>query len=303
MRCILMISLVLFGAGCTAEASANDSEWLKRAISSARSGAVIEIPAGDYDLTDQKVTRSLTLRGAAEGGTVFRSAAVTDKGVLVPQAAVDLTVENITFESVRAWDKNGSGVRHEGRNLTVVNCKFLNSDEGILATGSEDGVITIRNSEFRNNGFGDGQSHGIYVSSGGKLVVDGSKFVGTRIGHHVKSLAAMTIVRNSLMDDGLGKSSYAVDVSRGGDVTIESNRIVQSPDAENYTIINYDLSRGGAATRLVISGNEIINHIDGGVLLRNDTKLSPILFENRVENKGKKPLALTSPGSPAPRRQ
>lgn len=303
MRSLILVSIVFLGAGCSVKASANDSEWLQRAISSARSGAVIDIPAGDYDLTDQKIARSVTLRGSTDGKTVFRSAAVTDKGVLVPQAGVDLTVENITFEGVRAWDKNGSGIRHEGRNLTVANCKFLNSDEGILATGAESGTITVRNSEFRDNGFGDGQSHGIYVSSGAKLVVDGSKFIGTRIGHHIKSLAAVTVVRNSLMDDGLGKSSYAVDVSKGGDVTIENNRIVQAYDGENYTIINYDLSRGGEAVNLVISGNEIINHFDGGVLLRNDTRLAPVLSENRIENTGDKALALTSQGSPAPRRQ
>ena len=291
---------ILLAVASGAPAMADDSAALARQIASARSGAVIDVPAGDYDLKDIKISRSLTLRGAAEGGTVFRSAETVEKGILVPLAGADLRVENITFSGAKSWDRNGAGIRHEGRNLTVENCKFIGNEDGILSTGDPDGAVAIVRSEFSDNGFGDGQSHAIYLSSGARLEVVGSHFVSTRIGHHVKSLADATIVRDTVMDDGYGKSSYAIDASRGGDVTIENNTFIQAADGENYSIVNYDLTRGGAATRLVVSGNKIVNYYDGGVFLRNDTKLAPALFENRIENKGKKPLLLTSPGSPKP---
>lgn len=291
--CLLIVA-------CTRDASANDSAWLERAISSARAGTVIDIPPGDYDLTDMKIARSITLRGDAAGGVTMRSAETTEKGILVPLAGVDLRVENITFSGAKSWDRNGAGVRHEGGDLTVVNCKFIGNEDGILATGDPAGVIQIVNSEFVDSGFGDGQSHAIYVSSGGRLEVTGSKFIGTRIGHHIKSLADATDVRDTVMDDAYGRSSYAIDVSRGGAVTIENNTFIQAANADNYTIVNYDLSRGGEATRLVATGNKIVNYFDGGVFLRNDTRLAPVLGGNLIENKGKKPLALTSPGSPRP---
>ncbi len=299
---LLAISAVAFVAGCGAPAVAQDSAWLKRAIASAKSGAVIDVPAGDYDLTDQKISRSLTLRGDVSGAVVFRSAETTEKGILVPLTGVDLTVENITFSGAKSWDRNGAGIRHEGRNLNVVNCRFLGNEDGILATGDPTGAIKIANSEFIDSGFGDGQSHGIYVSSGARLEIAQSQFVGTRIGHHIKSLADATTVEGVTMDDAYGRSSYAIDVSRGGDVVIRNNKFIQSADAENYSIINYELTRGGAATRLVITDNEVINRFDGGVFLRNDTRLAPVMSGNRMENAGKKPLALTSPGSPAPQR-
>lgn len=299
-RIAVIFAAAAFACACAAPASAGDGGWLKRQIAAARSGAVIEVPAGDYDVKDLTISRSLTLRGEAAGGTVFRSAETTEKGILVPLAGADLTVENITFAGAKSWDRNGAGVRHEGRNLTVVNCKFIGNEDGILATGDPKGVISIVRSEFIDSGFGDGQSHGVYVSSGGRLEVSASRFVGTRIGHHVKSLADATVVRNTTMDDAYGRSSYAIDVSRGGDVTIENNKFVQAADADNYAIVNYDLSRGGKATRLALTGNEIVNYFDGGVFLRNDTGLAPTLSENRIENKGKKPLSLTSPGSPKP---
>ncbi len=295
-----IILSLLFAVSCDASAATNDSQWLARAIASAKSGATIDIPAGDYDLKDLKFTRSVILRGPQAGVATLRSAETTDKGILVPGPGVDLRVENITFAGARSWDRNGAGIRHEGRNLDVVNCKFIGNEDGVLATGDPAGLITISNSAFIDSGFGDGQSHAIYVSSGARLEVAASKFIGTRIGHHIKSLADATIVRNTLMDDAYGRSSYAIDVSRGGDVVVENNTFIQAANADNYSIVNYDLSRGGAATRLVVTGNEIVNHFDGGVFLRNDTGLAPVLSENRVDNRGKRPIALTSPGSPRP---
>lgn len=287
-------------SACGAQASPTDSARLKSAIAAARVGAVIEAPAGDYDLTDVKIPKSITLRGDAAGGTVFRSAETTEKGILVPLAGTDLVVENITFAGAKSWDRNGAGIRHEGRNLTVVNCRFLGNEDGILATGDPGGAVVIKNSEFRDSGFGDGQSHAIYVSSGGSLTVEGSRFVGTRIGHHVKSLAGRTVVRASVLDDAYGRASYAIDASKGGEVVIENNTIIQAADADNSAIVNYDLSRGGAAARIVITENEITNHFDGGVLLRNDTKIAPVIGRNRIANRAAHPLSLVSQGSPKP---
>jgi hypothetical protein len=287
-------------AACNAAARAEDGAWLAKAIASAKPGAAIEAPAGVYDVTDLKIYKSVTLIGAADGETVLRSAEVTEKGLLVPLSGVDLTVENITFAGARSWDRNGAGIRHEGRNLTIVNCRFLSNEDGVLATGDVDGVIAIRDSVFIDSGFGDGLSHGVYVLNGKKLDIDNSRFEGTRIGHHVKSLAEETVVTNSVLDDGHGKGSYAVDASKGGAVRIEANTIIQAADGENDSIINYDLTRGGRAALLVVAGNRIVNRLNGGVLLRNDTKLAPQMADNEIENSGGRPLALVSPGSPKP---
>lgn len=297
---LLIITALLPAAVAANGIEARTGEWLKKEVSQAKPGAVIELPAGDFDLTDFKISKNLTLVGDPAGGTTFRSAQTTEKGILVPLAGVDLNVANISFIGAKSWDRNGAGIRHEGRNLTVSNCRFIANDEGVLATGAATGAIRILNSEFIDNGFGDGQSHGIYVSSGDRLEVSASLFVGTRIGHHIKSLANTTIIENTVMDDGHGRSSYAIDASKGGDVAIRNNKFIQSADAENYAIVNYDLTRGGEAKRLVATGNEIVNYYDGGVFLRNATRLAPSLSENRIENKGKRPIALISPGSPKP---
>ncbi len=295
------ILALTFAGLAMSPALAGDSAWLADAIASAKSGAVIDIPAGDYDLTDQKIYRSLTLKGSADGKTTLRSAAVTEKGILVPLTGVDLRVENITFAAAKSWDRNGAGIRHEGRNLTVVNCRFIGNEDGILSTGDKSGAIVIERSLFRESGFGDGQSHGVYVDGAALVDVRDSKFVSTRIGHHLKSLSKKTIVRGTTFDDGHGRGSYAIDASRGGELIAENNVFIQASDAENYSIVNYDLTRGGSADGLVITGNRVINRFQGGNFLRNDTKLQPVMINNTIENHGGKPLALTSPGSPKPR--
>lgn len=276
-----------------------DGAWLQAEIARAKAGAVIVVPDGDYDLTDVKVPRSLTLRAA--GRAVLRSASVTDKGILVPQPGVDLTVENLTFEGARAWDKNGAGIRHEGRNLTIINCRFIANEDGVLATGDPAGVISIQGSAFIGSGFGDGQSHGVYVSSGARVEVEDTHFAATRIGHHLKSLADATLVRRSTFDDQHGRSSYAIDASKGGALTVEDSRFIQSADSDNQAIINYDLSRGGAAAAIRIINPRIVNAYDGGVFLRNDTKSAPVIAGAAIENRARRPLRMVSPGSPAPR--
>ena len=50
MRIFLFPAIAAFAAvSCARAAPANDGDWLKREIARAKSGAVIEIPAGDYD--------------------------------------------------------------------------------------------------------------------------------------------------------------------------------------------------------------------------------------------------------------
>lgn len=299
MRLLAVAFLMIGAAG--AHAAPGNSAWLVEEINAAKAGAVIDVPAGDYDLTDFKIYRSITLKGSADGKTVLRSAAVTDKGVLVPLTGVDLRVENITFSGTKSWSRNGAGIRHEGRNLTIVNCRFIGNEDGVLSTGDKDGVITIERSLFHDNGFGDGQSHAIYVDGAALVDVRDSKFVSTRIGHHLKSLSRKTIVRNTTFDDGHGRGSYAIDASRGGALIAENNVFIQASDAENYAVVNYDLTRGGAADGLTLTGNKIVNRFRGGVFLRNDTKLAPVMADNEIENLGGKAMALTNPGSPQPR--
>lgn len=275
---------VLFAAPCAlhAQTTVAGADALKRAVANAERGETIDIAEGRYDLTDLKLARDITLIG--HGEVVFFSSAPVAKGLLNPSPGVSLRVENIVFRGATSPDQNGAGVRHDGDDLTIVNCAFEDNENGVLATGAESGHIRIRGSSFLHNGFGDGYSHGIYVVHAASLEISDSKFIGTKVGHHVKSLADRTRITGSTLDDGDGRTSYSVDASRGGDVVIDGNLIIQSADGDNSTIVNYDLSRGGEATALAITNNRILNRRSNGRLLRNATDLKATLSGNEIIN-------------------
>ena len=105
-------------------------------------------------------------------------------------------------------------------------------------------------------------------------------------------MAKITEITGSSFDDADGKTSYAVDASKGGAVTVTGNSFIQAADADNSTIINYDVSRGGEARALNITDNRFVNRNRNGRLLRNDTDLVPVMEGNEVVNEAGGRLAL-----------
>ena len=288
---VLSLTLCVIGSGpACAQKLVSSAPHLKHAVETATRGETIEIAAGRYDLTDLKIPRDLNLTG--QGKVTFFSSKPVAKGLLNPLSGASIRVENIIFMGATAPDENGAGIRHEGDNLTIVNCVFQENENGILTTGADSGRIRIRGTSFLRNGFGDGYSHGIYVVRAVSLEISDSNFSGTKIGHHIKSLAARTRIINTRFDDAAGQTSYAVDASKGGDVLIVDNVFFQAADADNSTIINYDLSRGGAAAGLTIINNRITNRHHDGRLLRNATKLAPVMSGNEITNEGRGRLTL-----------
>lgn len=287
----LFVLCILFA---TPVQAANTTALLN-AIAMAKKGAVVTVEAGDYDLADVKIRRDLSLIG--EGDVVFFSSRPVAKGLLNPVDGASLRIENITFRDAASPDLNGAGIRHDGKDLMIVNCRFVGNENGVLATGDETGAIDIANSAFIGNGHGDGYSHGIYVLRARSLVIHDSLFEGTKIGHHVKSLAGETIIRGTDFDDADGRTSYAVDASRGGAVSIEWNSFLKAADADNNALFNYDLTRGGEAVELRIINNRIVNRHRNGLLLRNSTDLEPLIEGNNLVNEAGGRMAS---GEPAP---
>lgn len=282
----LSIELRQGDAGIAIEPSldqqAKNGRWLEKQMGKAKKGSMVEIPEGYYLVSDMRVRKSIKLVG--QGDVIFQSANRVRKGLLVPQVGVSLHVENITFRGASSRDLNGAGIRHEGRDLTVVDCIFEGNENGILSTGSEKGKIEIRNSSFLGSGYGDGYSHGIYLSSGKELVIDQSHFIGTKIGHHVKSLAPQNSITNSYFDDADAGTSYTIDINRGGIALISDNFIMQRASSENATILHYSIERGGSAESLNIEGNTIINRHPQGRFFNNESKIQAISEKNIINN-------------------
>ena len=206
----------------------------------AKDGDTIEIDAGVYD-KDATTWKQNNLVIRAVGGRAHMKAAGANaegKAIWVIKGN-NVTIENIEFSGAKVSDGNGAGIRIEGAGLILRNCFFHDNENGILG-GNKDGEILVEYSEFARNGTGDGQTHNIYISQAKRFTLRYSYSHLARVGHNVKSRAQQNdILYNRIMDEALGTSSYAIDLSNGGLAFIIGNEIQQGPNTENSTIVSY----------------------------------------------------------------
>lgn len=208
------------------------------------------------------------------------------KGIINTESqAHAVHVENLILEGAVVGDRNGAGIRHQGGDLTVVNSQFIGNQNGILTNASGPSAsISVLNSYFDGNGFWDGLAHAIYVKDAASLTVANTQIVNTVAGHHVKSTAASTTVTHSILDDGTGTASFAVDVSQGGDLLVRNNTIIQTESGQAPPILSYSNSRGGEAGTVLIEGNAVINAKASSLFLRNDSEAVAALEGNVFTN-------------------
>lgn len=214
-----------------------DKEYktIAAAVDAAADGDTIKIEAGEYFQCAIIRGNDLTIEGLGkDGATIITDTACNGKALLVT-VGDNITIRNLTLQRARVPDKNGAGIRAEGKDLLVDGVKFINNQNGILAAPRPDGTITVRNSEFTRNGICDPTcAHGIYVNALKLLKIENSKFSETRQGHHIKSRAARTEVIGCTISDGPnGTASYHIDVSNGGSLVVRDSTMEKGPKAEN----------------------------------------------------------------------
>jgi hypothetical protein len=231
---VLLLGLASAGSAATLEVGPNRRLTVpSEAARIARDGDTIVIDEGDYVDCAVWTRRHLVIEGKGRGA-VIRRRVCDEKGVFVT-VGDHITVRNLTFAEARAPSHNGAGIRAEGRDLTVRNCRFVDNENGILSSPAPDSTILVTQSEFRGNGSCESAcAHAIYAGGIGLLRVEHSRFSGTRQGHDIKSRARRTELIGNVIEDGPdGSSSYLIDIPNGGATLIESNRMAKGPRSDN----------------------------------------------------------------------
>jgi hypothetical protein len=276
-----------------------DSEMsLRHAVKNSGSGDTILVKPGDYHITmnerslhDIKIDHSLTIMGDGGRANFYADQVKIAKGIFNLVLSADDTVnfDNIGFLKAHSSSWNGAGIRHNGGDLNVTNSYFADCDMGILSVtrdASKRGDVTVTNSEFNQLGFEKTHAHALYVLAN-NFTVENNYIHDTIIGHHVKSVSANTIVRNNILDDGMGTSSYAVDVGAGGDLLISGNTITQGINGDNKKIFSYQAKRfDGTPGKIVIEDNHIINLNEApqaSRVLKNTTDSAAEISNNKFE--------------------
>ena len=272
---------------------------IAEAASLAKDDDVVEIASGEYrgDVAVWTQDR-LTLR--AVGGRVKLIAAgvaAEGKGIWVVRSAA-MTVEGFEFSGATVPDHNAAGIRFEKGSLVVRNCAFLDNENGILTSNNPESVLTIENSEFGWNGYGDGQTHNLYVGAIASLSVTGSYFHHARVGHLLKSRAAVNhIFYNRLTDEAGGHASYELEFPNGGVAYVVGNIIQQGSQTQNPHLISY-AAEGYKWPRnaLYLVNNTLVdNRPSGGIFLRVKPGDVKVMAVNNVLV-GKGSLESAAPG-------
>jgi hypothetical protein len=231
-------------------------------------GDVIKISAANYvgDVATWSAN-DLTICGVGGRARLFANGVNAGGKAIWVIRGNDVVVDGIEFHEAKVPDRNGAGIRTEGINLAINNSGFYDNENGIL--GGSAGVITINRSEFARNGFGDGQSHNIYINAVDQLNVYSSFFHEAKIGHNLKSRAKKTRIENSYFMDGPnGTASYQVDFSTGGEVYMRGNVFQKGPNADNSIAIAYGQEGLAAAPNtLEMIHNTVVMTRGGGAFI------------------------------------
>lgn len=268
------------------------------AIAAAKAGDTIAVDAGRYDgdhcswSTDNLTLRGVNGRAVIDAGKDPGNVAAR-KGILVTDAP-RFTLESFELAgaAVGGNDKNAAGLRHQGKDLVVRDCSFHDNENGILgsptASGKDapgTGSVLIENSEFSANGYGDGQSHNIYLGKYLTFTMKGSYSHDAVVGHLLKSRALTNIVASNRFDDGTSDAvSYEVSFPDAGRAYVVGNVIVQSnAGGNNSVIIDYGSEpQKNPDLPLFVVNNTIVNNRTNGATFVKNYTATPSVIQNDI---------------------
>ncbi|HYR52975.1 MAG TPA: hypothetical protein VET83_10205 [Candidatus Dormibacteraeota bacterium] len=242
---------------------------VRAAAAAAQDGDLVLIDAGTY-LDDVCIwnASNLTVRGVGGGRAYIKATNGTtygQKGNWVI-AGNNFTAEDIEFSGGYSVDQNGAGMRFDiSGDITIRNCYFHDNQDGILGGCNN---LLIESSIFEHNGYGDGQSHNLYVW-GNTFTLRYSYSHRASVGHEVKSRFQNNyILYNRIMDESDGTASYSIDIPDCGRSYIIGNVIEQGPNSQNSTIIAYgaESSQNGNQDLYLIN-NTLVNDAGSGNFL------------------------------------
>lgn len=269
LACAGMLAWLLLGAGAAGAETLRVGAGEKltkpsEAFGVARDGDVIEIAAGTYKGDVATIRQNgLTIRGMGKERVKIPAGGKEAGGKAIwVTAGKDITIENIEFSGARVKDRNGAGIRPEGANLTVRNCRFYDCEDGILGGNGE---MLIEYCEFAHCGpVADPATHSLYISAAcTKLTFQYNYSTDVIEGHLLKSRAKESWVLYNRLSDEKGTGSAVADFPNGGFVVMVGNVLQKGVNAQN--------------TRVIAYGMEGIKHERNALFVVNNT----MVYENR----------------------
>ena len=218
-------------------------------------------------------------------GTQITGQSIEGKGTLIVDA-------NATFVGLDVAGATGDGIgaafRHQSGDLTVRRTKIHRCENGLLGPAHYvDCVLVVDDCDVFDNATGTGQTHGLYVGEIASFTCVRSRFRATNIGHHIKSRARRTTLRNcQIGTDFNGNESYNVDVPQGGDVTVVGCHLRQGPRTDNAVMLNFAGERNPHPGGSLTVSDTVFESTAGGTGIRIHLNADVVAHVANCEFKG-----------------
>lgn len=258
----------------------------------ARDGATVLIAAGDYRDVAVWTQSRLTLRGVGGRARIGAGGRAAEGKAVWVIRGDRVLVEGVELFGARVAAHNGAGIRHEGGRLTLRDCRLHDNEMGIMTYNERRAELSIEGCRIENNGTstppGGRIGHNVYAGRIGRFTLKDSTVRDARVGHLVKSRAAVNLIEGNRLIDGRG-ASYVIDLSEGGAALVTGNRMEKSAAAPNRTAIAYGAERdptqagpGTAESSLLVQDNDYRVAGTPGVFVRNFLTQPVRLAGNRI---------------------
>jgi hypothetical protein len=289
---VLAAALVLPATGQAATRTVGPNAQYKKpcqALAAAQPGDVVQIDAAGNGTYDGDVCASsvpnLTIEGV--NGRAHIDAAGQSSGgkAIWVLSGANTTVRNVELSGAKVPDQNGAAIRLEGGgDLTLVGSSIHDNEDGILTGGDASSDVVVDSTEFYNNGYGDGQSHNMYIGAVHSFTLRYSYSHGAKVGHLVKSRAATNLIAyNRLTGEG-GTDSYELDLPNGGVSRVVGNVLQQGANTQNPALLAFGEEGATPGAALTVVNNTFVNDRPGNptVVLVGGTVSTPVIATNNI---------------------
>ncbi|MCS6991309.1 MAG: right-handed parallel beta-helix repeat-containing protein [Chitinophagales bacterium] len=196
----------------------------------------------------------------------------------------NVTVEYIEFSECTSTDKNGGGIRAEGKNLTVRYCSFHHNETGILAASVSPSTIVIEYCEFGYNGHVNGYAHNCYINQIDTLIFRYNYVHHAVVGHELKSRAHVNFILYNRFSNEDGNASREIDLPNAGMALLIGNIFQQGINATNSGMLGYGLEGMTAPVphELYLINNTFINDKNSGTFVHIQSGSSLLKIYNNM---------------------
>lgn len=222
------------GYGGVAVVDGVEYKSLQAASAALTDGGKMTLSPGTYIEPFTVTANNVTVEGC---GAHIQGVSIGGKGAIVNTGNGN-TFDCLEISGVSVSDRNGAAIRHEGCGITLKNVNFHDNEMGFM-TGYDVCTTLIDGSTFKDNGYGDGYSHNLYVNSD-TFIFRNSKSLGAYIGHEIKSRSKYITIDSSVVDSEDSPDSRLIDLPCGGVIVITNNILRQGPESENPGVIGID---------------------------------------------------------------